>query len=108
MLRKRKVFIAPARPLDRENGDLTPAFGLPHEAMASVYPVTDGQEAKFYGIEPNTSFRLVLAFGTDIHNGDGVWLDEVQEGKPPYVVVSSPSWMLTIQAVIKEATGWQK
>ena len=108
MLRKRKVFIAPALPLDQGNGDMTTAYGTPYEAAASVYPITNGQEAQFYGVEPNNSFRLVLGWETSIRNGDGIWLDEVQKGKPPYVVVSSPRWMLTVQAVIKEATGWQK
>lgn len=85
-----------------------PGYDKPVETLASVYPITSSEESKLYGIEPNNSFRLVLGREANIHNGDGVWLDEVQGGKPPYVVVSSPKWMLTVQAVIKEATGWLK
>ena len=102
MLKKRKVFIAPAFSKDNGNGDAVRGYDPPHEALASVYPITSGQEAQFYGVKPDESFRLVLPWDAAIHNGDGVWLDEVAGEKPPFEVISSPSWMLTIQAVIKK------
>ena len=108
MLRKRKVFIAHNEPHDAGNGDVIPGFGEAFFCYASVYPITSGDDAKLYGVEPNNSFRLILPFNSGVKNGDGVWLDEQKEGKPPFEVVSVNAWMLTAQAVIKEAAGWRK
>jgi hypothetical protein len=108
VLRKRKVFIAHSMPQDEGNGDIIPGYGEPSAFFGSVYPITSGQEAQYYGVEPNNSFRLILPVDSGIKNGDGVWLDEMKEGKPPFEVVAAPVWMLTVQAVIKEATGWRK